>query len=228
MAGFLHGTGHEAAYGVPLPAHLLHNLRQRCAVLPLQHRQHLRGLATFARHASWLRRGGPFALGRVLTEGGFLVALAFAGAPLAARAPPLAFGLPFGCAGASPCCVALSPKRWMRSQIRLIAVLVSLNFLIGFTPGRLFQMATSLSLAHAVASSVNSWWVLKLSNGVAVLVAAASALSNTTISLASLMVNVFMIVSPLRRCFAVTTWITLQSFQSKLILLEIAPAKDWR
>jgi hypothetical protein len=62
----------------------------------------------------------------------------------------------------------------MRFQTRLIAVLWSLNFFTGVTPGRLFQMATSLSAGQALASCANSCSLVKLSNGVAVAAAAAS------------------------------------------------------
>ena len=45
----LHRTGHEPADRMSLPAHLLHDLRQRGAVLPLEHRDHLASLAALAR-----------------------------------------------------------------------------------------------------------------------------------------------------------------------------------
>ena len=48
-------------------------------------------------------------------------------------------------------------------QRRLLASLFT-----GVTPGRLFQMATSLSAGHWAASSANSCSLLKPSNGVAV------------------------------------------------------------
>jgi hypothetical protein len=40
-SGLLHGSGHEAPDGMSLPAHLVHNLRQRSAVLALEHRDYL-------------------------------------------------------------------------------------------------------------------------------------------------------------------------------------------
>ena len=44
VAGLLHSAGHEAADGVLLPAHLVHDLGQRRAVLPLEQGDYLRGL----------------------------------------------------------------------------------------------------------------------------------------------------------------------------------------
>src|SRR5579872_2789345 len=61
-----------------------------------------------------------FPLGAFLAGVAFLVALAFAGAPLAACAPPLAFMSAFGFAG-SAFGLAASPRLWMRVQIRLAA-----------------------------------------------------------------------------------------------------------
>ena len=56
----------------------------------------------------------------------FLVALDLVGAPLAAGAPALALRSSFG--------LAASPSPWMRSQIRLAAVLALLKFFSGATP----------------------------------------------------------------------------------------------
>jgi hypothetical protein len=110
VPGLLHRAGHEAAHGMLLPAHLVHDLGKRGAVLPLEHGHYPSGLAALP------RLGG---LRRFLRRGGLLVALAFAGAPLAAGAPPLAFLSAFG--------LAASAKLWMRSQMRLAALLAFLN-----------------------------------------------------------------------------------------------------
>lgn len=107
------------------------------------------------------------ALGAFLTAVVFLVALALADAPLAACAPPLAFLRAFGFAG-SASGLAGSPSRWIRSQMRLAAVLVLLNPFTGFTPGRLFHTATRRSVGQAAASSASSFWLAKVSKGAAV------------------------------------------------------------
>jgi uncharacterized membrane protein YedE/YeeE len=60
----------------------------------------------------------------------------------------------------------------MRSQMRVAAVLRSWNFRTGWTLGRLFQIASRRFTGQALASSANSDWLLKLSNGVVVAVAA--------------------------------------------------------
>src|SRR5260370_7272575 len=44
VPGLLHRTGHEPADGVLLPAHLVHDLLECGAVLPLEHGAHLRRL----------------------------------------------------------------------------------------------------------------------------------------------------------------------------------------
>jgi hypothetical protein len=116
---------------MPLPAHLLHDLGQSSSVLPLEHCHHLSSLATFARRAGFQRLGGPFALGRVLGGGGLLVALPFVGAPLADCVPPLALRSAFGCAGSATFGFVASPRSWMLFQIRVVAVVRSLNFLTG-------------------------------------------------------------------------------------------------
>jgi hypothetical protein len=53
-------------------------------------------------------------------------------------------------------------------QIRVAAVVRSLNFLTGVTPGRLFQMATRRTAGQPATSSASSCWLVKVSNGVAV------------------------------------------------------------
>src|SRR5260370_16837094 len=67
IPGFLHRAGHESAYGVLLPAHLVHDLRQRGAVLPLEHGHHLRRLAAPARPHAFLAVGGLLGFGRLLS-----------------------------------------------------------------------------------------------------------------------------------------------------------------
>src|ERR1019366_4978250 len=52
VPGLLHGAGHEAADGVLLPTHLVHDLGNGRAVLPLQHGNHLGGLAALTDGAS--------------------------------------------------------------------------------------------------------------------------------------------------------------------------------
>src|ERR1019366_5429907 len=49
VSRLLHRAGHEPANCVFLPAHLVHDLSQRGAVLPLEHGDHLGRLAAFAR-----------------------------------------------------------------------------------------------------------------------------------------------------------------------------------
>ena len=66
-----------------------------------------------------------------------LVALPFVDAPLAACAPPLALRTALGCADCASG-FAASPRSCIRFQIRVAAVVRSLNFLTGVTPGRLF------------------------------------------------------------------------------------------
>ena len=61
VAGLLHRSGHEPAHGMPLPPHLLHDLGQRSAALPLQHRHDPGRLAALARRAALrFRRFGGF------------------------------------------------------------------------------------------------------------------------------------------------------------------------
>ena len=75
IAGFLHRAGHEPADRVFLPAHLVHDLRQRGAVFPLEHRHHTRRLAAFARPGAFLRLlrlRSLLGLGRLLRGAGLL------------------------------------------------------------------------------------------------------------------------------------------------------------
>ena len=116
---------------MPLPCHFFHYLGQSGPVLTLEHGHYLRRLTALARRGSFLRLGGPFALGRVLGGGGLLVALPFVGAPLADCVPPLALRSAFGCAGSATFGFVASPRSWMLFQIRVVAVVRSLNFLTG-------------------------------------------------------------------------------------------------
>src|ERR1035437_1032712 len=144
-----------------------------------------------------------------LPWGGFLPAMAFwpvfafAGAPLAPRAPRLALGSAFGFAGGSAFGSALWPRPWMRAHTWPAATLWLAKRFTGLTPARLFQIATSLSLGQEAASSPHSCGLVKLSKGVAVVAAASSAVANATISFWSLMVNVVIMVLPLVRAVAV-------------------------
>src|SRR5215472_5035175 len=100
-------------------------------------------------------------LGAFFAGVAFLLVLPFAGAPLAAGARPLTLVGAFGALG-SAAGLAASPRPWMRAQIRLIAVLVLLNFFTGTTPARLFQISTNRSAGQAAASSASSCWVAKV------------------------------------------------------------------
>src|ERR1017187_2041215 len=136
---------------------------------------------------------------------------------LAARAPSVAFGSVFGFAGwpafgsallagvaagllagvltvaptvVPPFWVTGSPSTWMRAHTRLMAVLRSVNFLTGVTPGRRFQMARSLSAGHWAARSASSCWLAKESNGVVVTAAASSGVANTLMLFSLSMVKI--------------------------------------
>ena len=90
--------------------------------------------------------------------------------------------------------LAASAKPWMRSQIRLAAVLVFLNVFTGATPGRLFQMATSRSAGQPATISASSFWLAKESKGVALAAAASSLEPNAVIVFSLSIVNVVMII----------------------------------
>src|ERR1035437_211306 len=123
-------------------------------------------------------------LGAFLAGVAFLVALAFAGAPLAACAPPLGLRSAFG--------FGASPRLWICSQIRPAAALGVLKLFTGFTPVRLFQMATRRSAGQPAASSVRSFWLAKESKGVVVVAVASSWVPNAVMLFCSSIVNVLM------------------------------------
>jgi hypothetical protein len=68
--------------------------------------------------------------GAFLAAVAFLVALPFVGAPLADCAPRLAFRVVFGCAGSAAFGFVASPRSWVLFQIRVAAVVRSLNFYV--------------------------------------------------------------------------------------------------
>src|ERR1017187_3610585 len=162
-AGLFHRAGHEPADGVTLPAHGFHDLGD----------------------------AGPAFLpwGAFLAAGAFLADLLFTGAPLADCAPAFGLRVAFGFAGATSG-LAASPKLWMRAQMRLAAVVASLNFLVGFSPGKLFRIANRRSAGQPAANSASSCSLVKLSNGVCTATDASSGVENATISFVSLIVNV--------------------------------------
>src|ERR1017187_4545230 len=116
------------------------------------------------------------ALGAALAGVAFLVALPLPGAPLADCARPLAFLSGFGFAGAAAG-FAASPSPWMRCQMRATAVLGSLSFLVGFSPGKLFRIASRRSAGQAAANSASSCSLANVSKGVVVVAAASSAVA---------------------------------------------------
>jgi hypothetical protein len=83
-----------------------------------------------------------------------------------------------------------------------------LKLFTGFAPGRLFQIATKRSAGQPAISSVSSFWLLKESNGVAVVAAASSWVPNAVMLFCSSIVNVFIIVLLGATLCAVMTWIT--------------------
>src|ERR1035437_9104641 len=81
-----------------------------------------------------------FPLGAFLAGVAILLALAFAGAPLAARAPPLAFLSGFGFGGFASG-LASSPRPWMLDQMRLAPTMADLKPFPGLVPGTAVQIA---------------------------------------------------------------------------------------
>ena len=154
----------------------------------------------------------------------FLVALPFAGAPLAAFAPPLAFLAAFGFVSGAG--LTASPSPSMRSQILLTPALAVLKLFTGSTPGRLFQIATTRSAGQVPASRASSLWLAKDSRGLVVEAAASSAVANTLTLLSASIVNVVIIFLLCSALFAVNTWITPVAPTSKRILLQIDKRGD--
>src|ERR1700735_5707458 len=146
--------------------------------------------------------------GAFLAAVALLVALPFVTAPLADCAPPLALRSAFGCRGCAGFGFTDSPRSWMLFQIRVAAVVRSLNFLTGVTPGRLFQMATSRSAGQPAASSASSFWLAKESNGVAAVATASSGVPCAVMLLSVSIVKVVIIGFLSTALNAVMTWIT--------------------
>jgi hypothetical protein len=94
---------------VLLPSHALHDLRERGAVLALQHGHHLRRLAAWACGGISGTGADFLAVGAFLAVVAFLPAFPLAGAPWAARAPPLAGRAAWALAGGAGCASAPSP-----------------------------------------------------------------------------------------------------------------------
>src|SRR5260370_29173755 len=92
VSGFLHRAGHEPADGVLLPAHLLHDLRQRGAVLALQHGDHLRRFAALTRPGAFLGRGGLLGFGRLLSRSRLPSRSTLSGRSLGLRAANVGYG----------------------------------------------------------------------------------------------------------------------------------------
>src|SRR5450755_3891857 len=124
---------------------------------------------------------------------------------MGACAPPFAwcsaFGLA-GCVGWGGTDAARPPRRF---QMRVAAAWWSLNFWIGCTPGRLFQIATSRVAGQDLASSANSCGLVKLSNGLAVVAAASSGVECAVMLLSASIVKVVMVVVLGAARFAVIT-----------------------
>src|ERR1022692_1739176 len=155
--------------------------------------------------------------GAFLAAGAFLADLLFTGAPLADCAPAFGLRVAFGFAGATSG-LAASPKLWMRAQMRLAAVVASLNFLVGFSPGKLFRIANRRSAGQPAANSASSCSLVKLSNGVCTAADASSGVENATISFVSLIVNVVIIVLLGAALCAVITSITRKCLEVKAFL----------
>jgi len=191
IAGLLQRAGHKAPDRVLLPAHLFHNLHQRGTVLALEQGDHLSGFAALRGPALSSFLAAFLALGAALAGMAFLVALPLAGAPLAACAVPLAFSPPFGFAGSGAGSAAL-PSPWMASQILLAPALAVLKPFTGFTPGRLFQIATKRSAGHVPASCVSSFGLVKSSKGLVVEAAASSWVPNTLMLFSTSIVKIIL------------------------------------
>src|SRR5216684_7368747 len=81
------------------------------------------------------------------------------------RALGLAFFpvLPFFVATCGLCAPTVGLRCWMAFQIRVTASSRLVNFLVGTTPGRLFQISTSRAPGHWAASLPNSLGLLNVS-----------------------------------------------------------------
>jgi hypothetical protein len=108
----------------------------------------------------------------------------------------------------------------MRSQMRVAAALRSLNFRIGWTPGRLLQIESSRLAGQDLASSANSYWLLKLSKGVVIVAAASSGVACAVMWLSVSIVKVVIFVVLCSARFAVNTWITPHGWKGKAILSQ--------
>ena len=149
VSGFLHRAGHEPADGVFLPAHLVHDLRQRGAILPLEHRHHLRRLAARARPGTLLGLGGLLGFGRLLSRSRLPGRSTLSGRTLGPRAAnvgygfdcfagvrrrqcdgfdfPLERGIFQGASGPSVCVLGLRYRQFDRCSLRLNRVEGSLR-----------------------------------------------------------------------------------------------------
>jgi hypothetical protein len=122
---------------VGLPAGGSHNVGEGRAIRLLEHAEDDRLLAALARR------------GRAFVAGGGPGGLGFFGATVAALG------------------AGVGVSAWMAFQIRLTAVLRSVNFLIGFrrskgtTPAKAFQTSANRLMGHSAESLANSFSVVK-------------------------------------------------------------------
>src|ERR1039457_4127218 len=148
---------------------------------------------------SWWVRGRSialpafFALGAFLAGVVFVLALPLVGATRGFCGATAGFLRAVGFAGSASGSAA-SPSPWMRFQMRLAAGWALLKLTTGVTPVRLLKIATRRSAGHALASSASSFWLAKLSKGVAVAAAASSWVENAEMLFCSSMVKVVIIV----------------------------------
>jgi hypothetical protein len=216
----------EAADTVGLPPRCLHNLGQRRAALAFQQSHHGGGLATLADALRLSGLGFFWRLGWLFGGVAFLVALAFAGAPLATRAPRFGFRSAFGFFGSASGLTA-SPNPWTCAQMRQAAALALLNPFTGSTPGRLFQTATKRSAGQGrqfcqFLSLVKAWASAPTA------ASAWSGVGKAVMLLSVSIVNVVIIVLLGATLCAVITWITPVADTSKAILFVIEKAMEKR
>ena len=100
---------------------------------------------------------------------------------------------------------------------------VPVNFRIGWTPGRLLQIASRRLAGQDWASSTNSCGLLKLSKGVVVVVAASSGVACAMMWLSVSIVKVVIMVFLCSARCAVNTWITPQGWKG-----NSEPNRRWR